>query len=504
MADSKTENSYSQIVKASALLGSAQALIYIASLIRGKAVAVLLGTSGIGALSLYQSTMQAVQTVANVGIPTSGVRDIAGAAAQGGEGVVNRSIVAVRRLTFLTALLGASLAIFFANTLSKALGQELNMSVDIKVLAFGVFFLCLTAGESAVLQGLGKLREVARTQVLSAVFAVPLLLGPCFVWGTSAIAPGLAASAALSWAITRHATRGIGNKSSSSWRELLLHSGPVLRLGVAVAGNATVASAVALGIRGLITKEAGLEANGILQAATMLAGISVTFLFSAMGTDFLPRLSAAKKDPEMVNQLVNEQTQVAVLLATPGLLLTIGLCPWLVSLFYSPEFDDAVALVPLFVAVNLLQVFGWPIGFVQMVLARSRTYVLTQVAFHVSQLALVVLLFPTLGLYAVCASFFASYAVYFVAVSLYARATTGFGFVGRTRRQLLLSTTMITAAVAAAVTMKTGAAATVSLFLSVVAAIGSARNLSSLLPQTHKLQPYLACSRFFSNHSSDL
>jgi PST family polysaccharide transporter len=407
---------------------------------------------------------------------------------------LNARIITVRRLTLLTATLGVVLVAIFAGPLSEALGESQSIAFDIRILGVGVFFLCLATGESAVLQGLGKLKDVAKTQLISVMCALPQVLVPCVIWGSSAIAPGLAASAVTSWAVTRYSTRGIGDPSFIGWKTVLAHSGPTLRLGAAIACNAVAASAVVLATRALVTREVGLEANGILQAAITLGGLSSTFLLVVMGTDFLPRLSSAKHDYKRANQLVNEQIQVAAMLSTPGLIVTIGLCPWLVQFFYSAEFSDAVSLVPWFVVANLLQVCGWPIGLLQMVIGRSSTYLLTQIAFHSAQIGLVFYLFAALGVYSISVSMIACGAIYLLVVMAYGSMATRFKLVKETRRQLLLSSTLSSGAVAAAMTLGSIGCAVACLTMAAVAGVISARKLSKLLPSAHKLQPYLKWS----------
>jgi PST family polysaccharide transporter len=495
---SEATASYSQIVKASAVLGGAQGLIYVASMIRGKALAVLLGPTGIGALSIYQSVIQTAQTIASLGIPTSGVREVANRAAQTDSQQLNCTIAVIRRLSLLTAIGGFLMMIGLSNQLSEALGQGSTMARDIKILGLSVFFLCLAGGESAILQGLRKMRIVATTQVASFLSGMPLLLGLCFVWGLAGITPGMAAGAAITWAITRYATRGIGIESSVSWSDTLRHSGPILLLGAALMSNAVAASAVALATRAIVIRSAGLEANGVLQAAWMLAGIFVTFLFSAMGTDFLPRLSEAKSHLSEVHRLVNEQLEVAILLSAPGILMTLALCPWLVRLFYSADFGQASVFVPWFLVGNLLQIFGWPLGFIQMLLAKPRTYILVQLAFHSSQIGLVVLFFPSLGLYAVTASFVICYGIYFIAITAYARRRIGFRFTSGSLRQIILSSILVVVAVVLYFSFSTKVAAVLITFLSVSSAMFSVASLSFLLPKNHRLQPILSCYRYFT------
>jgi PST family polysaccharide transporter len=262
--------------------------------------------------------------------------------------------------------------------------------------------------------------------------------------------------------------------------------------------NATAASVVILATRTIVTRDAGLDANGILQAALMVAGIFVVFLFSAMGTDFLPRLSAVKSHPQEVNRLVNEQMEVAILLSTPGLLLTLALCPWLIQIFYSTSFASAAVFVPWFLAGNLLQIYSWPLGFIQMVLARPIVYVWTQIVFHTAHIGLIALLFDRLNLYAVAVSLIVCYAIYFVFILNYASGLTQFAFTQKTLRLVVLSFGSFGICLIVSVILPAAVSTTLIATLAVVAMVFSAKMLSSLLPFNHKLQPYLAWSRWLS------
>ena len=76
-------------------------------------------------------------------------------------------------------------------------------------------------------------------------------------------------------------------------------------------------------IRILLVREFGLEGVGIWQAAFLLSAVLVNFVLSAMGTDYYPRLSAVAHDAGRVRDSVNTQTEIALLLAVPGLMATI-------------------------------------------------------------------------------------------------------------------------------------------------------------------------------------
>ena len=68
----------------------------------------------------------------------------------------------------------------------------------------------------------------------------------------------------------------------------------------------------------MLRKFEPLTAAGCYQAAWGLGGYYVGFILQAMGADFYPRLTAVASDHVECNRLVNEQAEVGLLLAGPG------------------------------------------------------------------------------------------------------------------------------------------------------------------------------------------
>src|SRR5690606_16187856 len=95
-------------------------------------------------------------------------------------------------------------------------------------------------------------------------------------------------------------------------------------------------------VRVAVLRELGVEAAGLYQAAWAVGGLYLNFILQAMGTDFYPRLTAAIDDEAESNRLINEQIQVGMLLAGPGVLATLALIPLLITLLYSAQFQAAV------------------------------------------------------------------------------------------------------------------------------------------------------------------
>ena len=119
MSDSN-QSSYRSIFKATTLFGSVQIFQIIIQLIKSKFIAVLLGPAGVGIIGLYQSGIQLVQNITNMGLASSAVRDVSEAFGLKDFHRINQVIIIVRRLVWGTGLLGMIALAVFSPLLSKA------------------------------------------------------------------------------------------------------------------------------------------------------------------------------------------------------------------------------------------------------------------------------------------------------------------------------------------------------------------------------------------------
>ena len=79
-----------------------------------------------------------------------------------------------------------------------------------------------------------------------------------------------------------------------------------------------------------------------------------------------------------MNRLVNEQTEIGLLIALLGLLATVVLAPWIVHIFYTKEFLHAVELIRWFILGCLGRVISWPLGFLMLALGKGKWYLITE------------------------------------------------------------------------------------------------------------------------------
>ncbi|HET8899499.1 MAG TPA: oligosaccharide flippase family protein, partial [Rhodanobacteraceae bacterium] len=278
--------SYGQILRSSTIIGGAQAIKYVVGLLRIKIVAVLLGPAGVGLIGLYQSAVSLVGAGTGLGLNSSGVREVALAYQQGDEGVVARTVHALRRACWATGVLGWLAAIVLAVPLSQALTGSSQHAWAIAVLGGTLLLGAISGGQMALIQGQRRIGDIARVDVWAVLAQTVLAVGLYWWLGEAGIVPVLLATALITLVLSfRYAGKIKIARVAMHWRETVRVAAPLLRLGGAFMLSGLLAAGLDLLTRSVISQRLGIEATGIYQAAWALSGVFAAFILQAMGAD---------------------------------------------------------------------------------------------------------------------------------------------------------------------------------------------------------------------------
>ena len=419
--------SYGQILRSTAFTGGASVIEVSLGIVRTKAVATLLGASGVGLIGLYTAITGLVGTLATMGIGSSGVRQIAEATGSGDHERIARTVITVRRAALACGAAVALLLAAFSSPVSTLTFGDANHASSVALLAASVFFTAVGVGQTALLKGLRRIGDLARLSVLGSVAGTVVGVALLWTWHADAIVPLLIAlpicSCVFSWWFTRNVRL---MDVRLSWRGSTREARELLGLGMAFMASGLMATAVAYVTRMLIVRLLGLEAAGHYAAAFTLAGVHVGFVLGAMGTDFYPRLAAACHDNATMNRLVNEQSEIALLLAVPGIIATIVFAPLVVRVFYAPGFEPAVEVLQWQSLGILGRVISWPMGFIILAKGRRGPFLWTELIANVAHVCFVIVGIQVLGLAGTGVAFGALYLLHTVVVMFVTRRMTGF------------------------------------------------------------------------------
>ncbi len=146
------KHTYGQILKSSAVVGGSSVMKIGLSIIRTKAMALLLGPAGVGIMGLYDQIYNLTLTIAGFGINTSGVRQIAESNGSGDTHRIARTVTTLRRVALLLGALGASLLVIFCRPISHLSFGTYENAGAVALLAAAVFFGAVSAGQTALVQ----------------------------------------------------------------------------------------------------------------------------------------------------------------------------------------------------------------------------------------------------------------------------------------------------------------------------------------------------------------
>jgi antigen flippase len=407
------EETYTQILKSSALVGGSSAVNIAVGIVRTKAMALLLGPAGYGLFGLYGSIANLAQIFADMGVNSSGVRQIAAAVGSGNNERIALTTVVLRRTSIVLGVIGALLLVVFSRQISQVTFGNAQEVAAICLLSIAVFFQLISWGQNALIQGMRRIADLAKMQVLGALFGLIVGVTLVYFWREKGVVPSLVSVALMSLVVSWWYSRKIHIQATSlTGPEVAREAAALLKLGVAFAATGLMTTGVAYAVRIMLLRKVGFEATGYYQSAWTLGGLYVGFILQAMAADFYPRLTASADDNSLCNRLVNEQAQVGLLLAGPGVIATLTFTPLAIGLFYSAKFLAAVGVLRWICLGTTLQVITWPMGFIIVAKSKQALFFATELAWTVSSLALAWVCVRSFGLIGAGIAFFGSYVIY--------------------------------------------------------------------------------------------
>lgn len=404
------KHTYGQILKSSAIIGGSSVVNVAIGIVRTKAMAVLLGPAGFGLMGLYGSIASLVQSIAGMGINSSGVRQIAEAVGSGENERVARTATVLRRTSVFLGILGAAFLIASSGKVSSLTFGSAQHAFDVALLSLAVLFSLISAGQGALIQGMRRISDLAKMGVLGALFGTLISIPVVYFLREKGVVPALVGIAATSivtswWYSRKVQIERPGMTPSQVKREAVL----LLKLGLAFMASGFLTMGAAYAVRLIVVRQVGLEAAGFYQSAWTLGGLYVGFILQAMGADFYPRLTSVARENTQCNRLVNEQAQISLLLAGPGVIATLTFAPVVVTLFYSARFEAAVGVLRWICLGMTLRVVTWPMGFIIVAKGEQNYFFWTEMAWTLVNVGFSWICVKSFGLNGAGIAFFISY-----------------------------------------------------------------------------------------------
>ncbi len=423
------KSSYRQIVKATSLFGGVQFFQIVISVIRSKFVAVLLGPAGMGIVGLLTATTGLVAGLTNFGLGTSAVKNISEANATNDRDRVITVITVLRRLVWITGILGALVTLIFSPLLSQFTFGNKEYTLAFVWISITLLLNQLSTGELVLLQGLRRLQQLAKANVYGSLAGLVISIPLYYRFGMEGIVPVIIITAFATLFFTWYFTRDIEMKKQRVSRATTVLEGKnMLVMGFMISMSGLISLMVAYVIRIFINRTGDVADVGYYAAGFTIINTYVGMVFTAMGTDYYPRLSLVAADNKQCKEHINQQSEIALLILAPILIGFLVFINWAVILLYSSQFLSITGMIYWATLGIFFKALSWAIAFVFLAKGASKLFFWNELAGSIHSLGFSILGYYLGGLTGLGIAFLASYLLYFIQVYMIAKIKFKFSF----------------------------------------------------------------------------
>lgn len=335
MASNKKD--YISIIKSNSIFGSVKIFQVLISILKVKIVAILLGPAGVGIQTLLVSSLATMHQFTNLGVSQSSVREIS--IQKDGK---NRNEV-IQTINVLAVVLGvfASLFCFFcAKFLSKLVYGTEDYKYLFLIVSVSLFFESVSNIQISILQGLRKVKILAKASLIGAIISLILTVPLYYYWKTEAIPYAIAIGFIIPGIVYVCYQREQNFKATCklSLKQYRMIGSPIVRLGVTLMLGNCIMSLFTLGLNMFINHLGGSSAVGFYQAASVCTYSAINIIVAILASDYYPRLASFIEDYEKVEEIISTQVELLLLVLAPVVCVMIMKPDLFVWLLYSSDF----------------------------------------------------------------------------------------------------------------------------------------------------------------------
>lgn len=426
MEDNK-KSSYRSIFKATSLFGGLQVYQILIGIIRSKFIAVLLGPAGMGISGLYTSATSLIKSLSSMGLQSSAVRDVAAAYGSGDTERINRTISVLRKLVWITGLLGMIIVLIGSPILSKTTFGSYDYTIPFIFLSVTLLLDQLSVAQNVILQGTRKLKHLAKSSAIGSTLGLLVTIPLYYLFGVEGIVPTLIIYSFISFLLAWYFARKVSFKKVVLTSQKTIQEGrTMLKMGIAMSVNALLLSVSAYFLRIFILHHGGQDAVGLFTAGFAIMTTYVGMIFSAISTDYYPRLAAVNDDNEKSRDVINQQGEIGLLIIAPCLVVCIVFMPLIVHLLYSEEFLPANDYILWACVGTLFKLVSWVISYLFIAKSAMKIFLKNEILVTLYSLLLSIVGYYIDGLRGLGIAFTLQYVFYFLQVGVVANRKYGY------------------------------------------------------------------------------
>jgi O-antigen/teichoic acid export membrane protein len=356
--------SFIENIKNIYLIGRAQIVTLICSILKNKAAAVTVGASGVGWIALISSTIIFLTQLSSLGVDRSSVRHFA---RMSSDGKKNNTIVLFKTLSFVNNII--ALFCFFAivlmgNVIIDDVLDGNGSYLDVAVVAYSVSMNIISFKYSSLMQGRSEIQTTTKINILTSILSLIAVL-PIYIYGDLEI---LSLSVLLSSVIAFILYKSYHTKKYSEYKTRTRIRIKHFRYAWGMLKNQSAAlyfcgimnSGVNILVISLIGTAFSFSEVGFYTAAMAIATLSTTVLLQLMNLSLHPKLSAIKCESDK-SILVTNQIEFNLRAYLPIFLIMLLFLESFITILYGEEFKHSILCLPWLMMACIIQMITYPI-----------------------------------------------------------------------------------------------------------------------------------------------
>lgn len=401
-------NLSAMVLKAMSIFGGVQVITIICSIVRTKLVAVWIGAAGVGLFGLYNTAIEMISAITQLGLRNSAVRDISSSAT-----ATSRIITVVRRWAWLLGIFGAFVTLVSSPLLSRWTFGDDSHTLGFCALACVMFLTSVTGGELAILQGLKRLRRLARASVWGVVAGLGVSIPLFYYCRIDSIIPSIIAYAlATTVAAMFYREKEVKGDSTVGAMETLKTGRGFIVLGIYMTISAFATMLIAYIFMTYLNLTADTSTVGYYQAGYTLVTKYVGLIFTAIAMEYYPRLTQTIGSNLRTSVYVSHEIKLVLWILVPVIALFTTSGQLIVRLLYSSQFEVIVPFVSWAIVGMVFRGISWCMAFVMLSKGDGKIFLVTEVASAVTSLALNIVSYNLWGISGLGFAYVAWYMIY--------------------------------------------------------------------------------------------
>lgn len=380
MQQSKVKHSSSgltrRILSAMGLFSSVEALNMLCSVVRTKLAALWLGSAGIGILGLFNTVVELLGNLSQLGVRTTAVRHIATASESRREQVIRFVIRYGRWL----ALFGIALTIALSPLLSFVTFGDFSQTYNFMMLSAAVGCNSLIATRSAVLQGSGQLKTLAKASVWAAVISLILSVPFIYFWGMNGIVPLILTYSVVTlivYLLFSHNSETITVRLPRE--EMRAMTRTMIRLGIFLSVSGASGWLASYVIMSFLHSAGGDRIMGLYQAGYTITVRYVGVVFTALSLEYFPRLTASfESGLKRGSTMLRHETMLSVAVVTAMSAVMIPCAELIVKILYKQSFLEIVPMIVLAAPGIVLRAASFTMAYVILAKGRGKMFLISE------------------------------------------------------------------------------------------------------------------------------